>query len=160
MVKLKELLTEGIDTANDFVPEIEKVIKKHFPKSFVQVYHSTKLSSSIHIQFAVGGKKDWANGIWQNDISWTSMLIFGFDDIGDIPGKLEFSPNQAGSFVIKPAPGSHMAYDRIKVPVRKKTGTPEAILKSIDKYFGDLKKSLKANKNNLSSSHEYVKKYI
>jgi len=160
MIKLKSLITEGIDSADKFVPSIEKTIKKYFPKSFLQVYFQNGLTSSIHIRFTVGAKKDWSNGIWQNDISATSMMIFNLERDGSIINKLQLDPNMAGSFQIKPAPDSHMAYGRVKVPVRKKTGSPEAILKSLDTYFGDLKKLLKANKNKIANGDEYVMKYI
>ena len=160
MVKLKTLLTEGIETAQEFVPMIEKTIKKHFPKSFIAVSFKNHLTSHIGITFTVGSKSDWSNGIWQNDISATSMIIFNFEESGDIKNKLQLDPNMAGSFLVKPDEGSYMAYGRVKVPIRKKTGTPEQILKSIDKYFSDLKKALKANKDKFHPDHEYVKKYI
>lgn len=154
-------LTEGIDNAEDFVKEIEKTIKKHFPKSYVHVYFSKNLTTSLTIRFAVGRKKDWSGGIIHNDIAHAIMSIWNIEENGDITGKLQFDPHHAGSYVISPGPDSYMAFDRIKVPVRKKTGTPEQILKSIDKYFGDLKKSLKTNFDKITPDHQkWVKKYI
>lgn len=155
------LLNEAIENANDFVPEIEKVIKKYFPKSTLQVKFDTRFAATISIQFAVGQKSDWSNGYFENDISRTTMMIWGFDKEGNMPkGKIQLDPHIAGKIYITPGPGSYNAYDSVKIPIRKKTGTPEQILKSLDAYFADLKKTLKANKDKFSKSHEYAAKYI
>jgi len=155
------LLNEAIETADEFVPMIEKTIKKHFPKSTVQVKFDTRFASAITIQFAVGTKQDWSHGYFENDISRTTMMIWGFDKEGNMPkGKIQLDPHIAGKIYVIPGPGSYNAYDSVKVPIRKKTGTPEQVLKSIDKYFSDLKSTLKANKDKFSKSHEYATKYI
>jgi len=156
----KGKLNEATMSTDDFVKQIESVIKKHFPKSFSQVEFGGRFEPSIHIVFALGQKNDWSGGYFENDIVSNRMFIWGFEKSGKMKDKLQFDPSGAGSFVIKPGPDSYMAYDRVKVPVRKKTGSPDQILKSIDKYFGDLKKALKSNVSNFSKDHEYAKKYI
>jgi len=159
-IKLKDLVSEGITATNDFVSTLEKVIKKHFPKSYIRVQFGGNFEPSVHIVFALGNKQDWSGGYFENDIVSNSMHIWGFEKDGTMKDKQQLDPSGSGSFVITPAPDSYMAYDRVKVPVRKKTGSPDAIVKSVDKYFGDLKKALKSNSDKFASGHEYAKKYI
>jgi len=46
--------------------------------------------------------------------------------------------------------GSYMAYGRVKFGWRKKTGTPEQLLKHLDNYFKKMRKVVDANKDNLA----------
>lgn len=155
-----DMLNEAVDNASGLIPEIEKIIKKYFPKSYMSIKFSTSITNSIWIRFALGTEKDWPSGYFENDIVSARMVIWGFEKDGSFPsGKLQYEPTNTG-FVIKPGPGSYNAYDRVKVPSRKKTGTPEQILKSIDKYFSDLKKSLRAHKGDIAPGHEYALKKI
>ncbi len=110
----------------------------------------------------MGNKKDWANGIIQNDLAFTIATIDGFKDSeGNFDNKLVFEFSGRGlSFNVKPPEGSHLAYGRVSIPARKKTGTPDAILKHVDTIFGALKKSLKDHSDEFSTSHQYAKKYI
>jgi hypothetical protein len=56
------------------------------------------------------------------------------------------------SYLVKPT-DPHMAYGRIKVPFRKVTGDPAAIVKGVKNYFEKLKKSLQDNRDKLTDKH-------
>lgn len=162
-------LNEGITNANELAVEIKKIIQKHFPKSYIESYFSNRLYPSIHIRFALGNKKDWSNGIIQNDIAFIVTTVDGFKETSgkrttdngnfDNDNKLTFDGG-GFSFLVNPPEGSYLAYGRVKIPARKKTGTPDIILKHIDNVFGVLKKSLKDHSDDFSSDHQYAKKYI
>lgn len=156
--KLNEL---AINDGNSFAQEVEKTIKKHFPKSYVAAQYNERMLPVVVVYFAVGRKPDWYNGIFQNDVASTVFFIYGFSEDGNLDSVQSLDTKGGLSLKITPQKNKHLAYERIKVPFRSKKGTPDAILKSIDKGFELLKKSLKDNFNLLTNPHqEYVKKYI
>lgn len=155
-------LNESID-ADDFVTKIQKTISKIFSKSFVKVNLSKRLGKTIQISFLLGkDKSEWINGIPEND-PMKHMLFIWLDRMGDdniLPDKIGIELSQGGDLTVRPKEGSHLAYDRVKIGWRKKTGTPEQILKHIDNYFKKAKQVLLKNKDRMSSSHSHlVNKY-
>jgi len=155
-MKLTNILLEAqITDAETLVGQIEKSIKSTFPKSFVKVVFQPKhFKPSIYIMFAVGkDTSQWPYKIEQNDISLTKAHIWGMEKDGKLNDKIQFEASQGGSILAKPEPGSHMAYSSVKVGLRKKTGTPEQILKHIDSYFKKLKETLKKNRDKIPEDH-------
>jgi hypothetical protein len=148
-------------TAAELVPVIERTIRKHFPKSVVRAAFSANLKPGISITFAIAGSKaEVPNGIMQNDLSYTSLFIWGMDKEGNLAPTLQFDPSQGGSISTKPPEGSHLAFGNVKVGLRKKKGTPEQLLKHIDNYFAKLLKTLKANKDNLPAEQARMLKSV
>lgn len=149
-------------TAAELVPAIEATIRKHFPKSALRVRSGSGLgSAAISITFAIaGGKDEVPNGIMQNDLSYTSLWIYGMDKDGNLKPTLKFDPSQGGRVMVKPPEGSHLAFGSVKVGLRKKTGTPAQVLKHIDTYFGKLLKTLKANKDDLPNEQADMLKSV
>lgn len=151
------------ETGEDLAKAIEAAVKKHFPKSTVQTSVRKRLGpgQSVYLFFAVAGSQNEVpNHIWENDISLTKLFIYGVDENGKLKDKLELSPVMGGSVLVKPEPGSHYAYDKIKVGLRKKTGTPEQILKALDSYFAKLAKTIKDNKDKIPENHLSLLKSI
>jgi hypothetical protein len=157
--EINSILTEQIETVDDYMIELEKTIKKHFPKSHVSVKYTT---NRIIIRFAVGNKNEWPNGIFENDpVSDIIFISVGLEKDGSLNDNQYLEKQKyAGSFVIKPKEGSHLAYDRVKVPIRPTEGSPDKIIKAIDAYYGKLKQSIKSNLDKLSDEHSWVKKYV
>lgn len=149
--------------ADDFAGKIQKTIEKIFPKSFVHVRFKKNLGKSIQISFLLGkDKSEWINGIPEND-PMKHMFFIWLDRMGDdniIPDKISIELSQGGSLYVMPKEGSHLAYDSVKIGWRKKTGTPEQILKHIDDYFKKAMKVLKNNKDRMDDRHSHLaKKY-
>ena len=147
MELLRELLNEAqIQNNQNMAKEIEKVVKKHFPKSFVDVRTKGPLGSNDPtLRFALGKTKaDWPNGIIENDPLWTMIFFDGFDKEGNLPGdaRINLSPGkvkatmgQGGAFRINGQP-------QMKFKWRNQTAAPEGIIKKLDKYLRLIKKWL------------------
>ena len=149
-------------TAAELVSAIERAIRKHFPKSALRVrFESNMMKPGITIVFAIAGSKaEVPNGIMQNDLSYTTLFIWGTDKEGNLEPTLQFDPSQGGRIMTKPPEGSHLAFGSVKVGLRKKKGTPEQVLKHIDTYFSRLRKTLKANKDNLPANQVSMLKSV
>lgn len=148
-------------TAAELVPVIERTIRKHFPKSLFRVRFEPEMKPSVTVVFAIaGGKGEVPNGIMQNDLSYTTIFIWGMDKEGNLQPTLQFDYSQGGRIMVKPPEGSHLAFGNVKVGLRKKKGTPEQLLKHIDNYFAKLLKTLKANKDNLPAEQARMLKSV
>lgn len=159
-VEIKESINEAEQNAQTMEKDIEKIIKKYFPKSYVDVYFSKNLLPHITIVFAIGQKKDWSNGIFENDPMSTKMMITGgFNDDGTLSGDpMEFEKIM-GKLYLK-STDKFYAYDSVKLPVRKKKGDYNSILKAVDSSFAKMKQLVKSNLDKLDDSHQWVKKYV
>jgi hypothetical protein len=135
-------------TVDEFMKALDSEIRKIFPKSFIRISASTNLGASIWLVFALGkDKSEFTNGIIENDpllhkimIGWNSFAEGHF-----IKDKIVAELSQGGSLTVDPAPGSRYFYDRVKIGWRKKTATPEKMVKSIGDYFRKMKKVTKDN---------------
>ncbi len=135
MELLRELLNEAkIENNQDMADEIEKAVKKHFPRSFINVRTKGPLGGTDPtLRFALGKtKSDWPNGIIENDPLWAMIFFDGFDKEGNLPGKVKANMSQGDAFRINGQP-------QVKFKWRNQTGAPEAIIKKLDKYFGKIK---------------------
>ena len=144
--KIQQNLNEAKLDVNSYIKSVENVIKKYFPKSFISVSFSTNIVPSILVRFAIGkDKSEWSNGIWQNDPMWHTIHI-GMGQIkkdGEIPEKLTAESPVAGNIMTKD-------FKRIKVGFRKKTGTPDQVLKHLDAFYKKAKQLFVANKDKIA----------
>lgn len=160
--KIDTFLTKNLNESTDaetFANMIQNTIRKNFSKSFVRVSFDKRLGKSIQISFLLGkDKTEWANQIPENDPMKHMFFIWlnkmGDDDI--LPEKIGIELSQGGYLLVRPKEGSHLAYDRVKIGFRKKTGTPEQILKHVDTYFKKAKQVLLKNKDRMAGSHRHL----
>lgn len=157
MTKVESLLKLLEDVSGSdgekLASEIKQGITKIFPDSYVNVGFSANISPCVKIQFALGkDKSEWANGIFQNDPAKSAIFIHGFNRDGSVKN-LNMDGSYAGSFHVK-SKNPHYAFDVVKVPCRfpKSTVTPEQALKLTVGWFEKLKKSLQANRDNLTDA--------
>lgn len=152
----KYLMTEAkkITDVDTFVDAIDSTIRKIFPKSYINVKYSERLTKSIGISFTIGnGKSEYANGIINNDPAhhtfhiWLDKMVDGV-----LPPKVVTEIGTGGTLYVKDETG-RMAFNTIKVGWRKKTGTPQQTVKHFDTYFKKLMKAFVDNKENLVQSH-------
>jgi hypothetical protein len=155
-------LKESQISASDYAEDLGKAISSIFPKSLVQVQAGKSLGDPhVYILFAVGkDKSNWVNGILQNDISLTKAFIYGITPEGMMADRIEFDPFQGGGILVKPDPGSYMAFGNVKVGLRKKTGSPEQVFKHIVNYFTKLRTALKANYDQIPDEQKELLKGI
>ena len=144
----------GIANGPELATNIEKAIRKHFPKSYLRVVfeqnHFKKALGEIQIVFAVAGSSaETVNKMLQNDVSWTRLWITGMDGEGNFTGPLFFEPSSGGKISTNEG--------WVKVGLQKAKGAPEQILKHIDAYFAKL---LKALKDNAEKIPEYKKELL
>lgn len=148
MKTFKEFLIEAAvpSTGNELAEALKTVIKKHFPKSFIQSNFSTNISAAVMIKFAFGlNQSDWPNGIIQNDPLFHQFTIRGgFNNEGKIIEKNLTTDILVGGRLSKGGRGLIA-----KLPWRKKSGNVSAILKHFDVYFGRIKKIFEENKDKL-----------
>ena len=146
-LRLLESSTDMSDS-DKLASDIEQAVKKHFPDSYIKSKYSNNLGPMITISFTLGKDKDeWANGIINNDPVKTALFVNGMNRDGSISGSLELTKHH-GDVMVK-SKDRNMAFDRVKVPFRKTTGDPKAIVKAVDTYFSRLKKILQDNRDNL-----------
>jgi hypothetical protein len=148
--------------AEDFAKEIQQTIKKHFPKSGVVARYDEGITRSITVRFTLqGDDSKHAGGISHNDPAHQLIHIWFGDgrsrdlseQTDDIPEKFT-AVNDMASLLVKPSLGSHMAFESVKLPWRKKTGNKATILKHIGTYFGRVKKIVKDNFDRLPDSFQ------
>ena len=135
---------------------IEALLKKHWPKSHVAVRYKPAgnvyraSDSSVFIQFCLFEKKDWPNGIMQNDPAWHHIWIWGADSPIK---KLELSTGGGVDVVDR---DGHLAYKRIKAGWRNiAKGDDKKIIRALDTYFGTkLKRVVEAHKDELDARRQ------
>lgn len=135
MELFRQLLEAKIENNQDMADEIERTVRKHFPRSFINVKTKGPLGSNDPtLVFALGkSKSKWPNGIIENDPLFTRIFFDGFsDDDGSLQGKIKANMSQGDAFRINGQP-------QVKFQWRNQTGAPEAIIKKLDKYFGKIK---------------------
>ena len=145
--------------ADQFAEEIIKVMKKYFPNSYCDAHYSTNLGEGIYVKFLLGSKKEWFNGIPENA---PAKIVGWIENIrgGNLSDTLIWEPD-AGSVLIKPVKNPHLAYERVKFPIRKTKGDSKKILKTIDTLFSRTKKILKDTVPQMTDEHQkWVRKYI
>lgn len=145
-MKLTKLYTEATSQASQLADEIEKALKKEFPKSYVSAQFDTHLVPDITVRIILGkDKSEWSNGIWQNDRLAHTSIIDGFDKDGNIKGdKLGVRLVSGGSWTIDEAP-QYMAFGRLKIGWRDGKVAPNKVVKKYTDFAKKAKQIAKAN---------------
>ena len=160
MITFKEDLKESSEISReDFATEVEKAFKKHFPNgSFV--FQGGALGGDASINFT-GGLIDSDNRLDRmNDVLQISAWMHdSVDSEGMMLDKitLEWDNSQ---MLVKPEEGSHMAMGRVKLGLRKKTGTPQVVLKAIVNSFKKSAGIVKKNIDDVYGHDQIDPKYL
>lgn len=137
--KFLELLGESKEmTGPQLANEIENVVKKYFPESYVRSKFEQGLGNNqglVSLKFAIGkDKSEWVNGIIHNDPAHASILVWGFDKDGNQKDNITMSSTTACYSNYKTGVKSKCGWRDIK-----KGGTVSKVLKALDNYFAQLK---------------------
>jgi hypothetical protein len=144
----------NIMNADEFIAAVSAAFKKHLPHGQIKGWFSDRLLPAVTFHFLLqGDKSKYVMNIARNDPAYHIAQVYGFDKEGNIKGKLEADVLTGGSLHVKPAPDSYMAFDSVKIGWRKKTGTPEQVVKHFDNYFGKMKKVAKDNFERIPDRH-------
>ena len=151
-MKFQDLIKEQVENeAAEFSKKLEEVVTKHFPDSYVKFKFVNNLGPVIQGRFTLF--KEYTNKIVQNDPAFYNFFIYGVDKEGKIAGNLELD-GSAGSFSVK-SKNPMFAYERVKTGFRKKKGTPDAIIKHVDNFFGGLKQLVDEHWEEIPKPHNY-----
>ena len=158
-----ESLNEGVEPSSEsdamqMIEEMRKIYAKEMPNSRLRISFRNLFEGNITIRMQVGNdKKEWPNGIEDNDIAIADFMVNGFDKEGNVSGQLEFINTRSGfGFYIKPE-SPYLAYSRHKIRFRKAKGDSKKILAAFKKTVQKLKSELKANVDKIPDSHAYAK---
>lgn len=117
-----------------FLSDMERVFRKHFPQGFFSANASTKFNhNSISVTTATLPKGMQSNGIIQNDPSYNIFMMH--DSYGDkgLAPKIKIELIQGGSYY-----GPNFS-NPTKIGWRNGTTTPRNILRKLDQYFAKTK---------------------
>lgn len=139
--------SEEIDKdVKNFMENVEKTYHKYFPNSLASVYVYSGLGKHVSIScYLAKDKSEESHGYFENDMFGVGFMIDLTKD-GKFPSTLVLESTKS-SFLTKPE-SDYLAYGRKKVPFRKTKGDADKILKTLDKYFSVLKKSVKEELDN------------
>lgn len=114
--------------------ELENVIKKHFPESYIHVSTKGPLSDGdVWVTFALGANKDhWPNGIIQNDMLFHQFFIEGFNAEGESAKKIKGEMLVGGSARKNGSPIKDFRWVNNSMAA-------ESLVKKFDKYFAEMK---------------------
>jgi hypothetical protein len=142
---------ESIDnkTINKMKETLEKTFYKYFPNGYFDLKVAQSIGNKyIVIRFGlIGDTKDLSGGYRDNDPMKTVILIQTktnqkienhFSD--DVLYTMKLSQ---GGLLVKPAEGSYMAYDNVKIPLRSKTSTIDKMIPNLKKYIEKLASTVK-----------------
>ena len=153
----ESVLKESIVDSNELFDEMKKTFYKYFPNSYIDGGFKNNLYPSIVMRIALGkDKTEFLNGIIQNDPIFTSILVDGMNDNGVIGEKITLDGGGLGVSVKSSVP--HLAYETVKIPLRKTTGSPDRILSTLDRAFGNLAKAVSQNADNLGVNFDVNRK--
>jgi hypothetical protein len=144
----KDNLSESeVDTdVKNFMENVENTYHKYFPNSLASVCIFSGLGKHISIScYLAKDRSEELHGYFENDMFNVSFMIDLTKD-GKFPSTLVLESTKS-SFSTKPS-SPYLAYGYKKVPFRKTKGDAEKILKTLDKYFSVLKKSVKEELDN------------
>lgn len=136
--------------AQALAARIRKEIEKHMPPGAVLKCEVVRYlgRKSIHVTTAL--EKDLskvANRIRDNDRALQTFYVDGVNDDDTLKDKLTATISRGGSLTVKPEPGSYYAFGHVKFGWRKKSGTPDQIVKHFGDYFKKVKKVIQDNKD-------------
>jgi hypothetical protein len=109
---------------SDVVDALKTEIQKLFPNSFLQVSKDSNLMDSLSIRFSIEPKSEWKNGIFHN----AQYIILMIDEKGK-----RYETGQ-GPYQVE------VLSSQLPIKFRKKTGTLDAVVGHVVKFFTNLKK--------------------
>lgn len=142
--------------ATSFVGELESSVKKVFPDSYVSVSYGAFGKESINISVLLGkDKSEWVNGISQNDpLNFSAWCHDCIDDNGNMKDTITIEFKGASLSIKSDNP--MLAFGRVKIPVRKKSGTPEEVLKHIVQMAEKAKQIIKQNLDKMTDQDKKI----
>lgn len=132
--------------------KISEEILAVFPDSCAKALFSNRIMPMLTISFTLGkDKNEWINGIHHNDPAHHTFFVYGMNNLGEIQRDLTLE-RHIGSIITK-STVPHLTYMHMKIPFRKATGDETVILKSVRKYFENLKATLQKTRDKLTEHH-------
>jgi len=133
---------------------IEQAFYKTFPNGAINLGFRQIIGSPFFYCncYMIGNKKDWINGILDNDpLSLKLMGFFDNENYSFRPQQNELFSLEArqNSFYIK-STNKNLVYDRVKIPYRKTKGDIKKHVKTLEKTFLKAKKLILENQNNFA----------
>lgn len=129
-------------TIKVFLEEVRKSYENQFPKSHITAQFSSGYGGSIYIKaYLAEDKNECINNYWENDMFNIRFTISSKERLFTVDSRL---PNQlvlvgdSTTFTIE-AQGHRLAYSSKKVNFKKICGDGEEIIKSLDKFFSQLR---------------------
>ena len=148
---------------NEFIKEVKMSYSEQFPLSACAVEYSDNLYRSIGINCKLAGKKEEnSGGYWENDMfhirfsisAPDAQLPKGTTEETDLPEVIQLEVWDK-SYLTKPE-NKYMAYGRRRLKFRKTTGTPESIVKTLDKYFKAIRTQLEEDVKNENITADHI----
>jgi len=134
----------------EIIDQLTEAFNKEMGNAYFSAGYAVGLTRHISLGFGIQERSKHANGIRQNDPSFHSVIIFGFDQDGNSTDDMEISSGCGGSISINPPKDSHLCYGRVKTGFRKKNkATGEQVVKHLTNYFKKLRKAVDANRENI-----------
>jgi len=134
----------------EMVTALTEAFKKELGSGYWASAYRVGLTRHIALGFGIQEESKHSNGIRQNDPSFHSVMIYGFDKEGNSTNDMEVSSGTGGSILINPPKDSHLCYGRVKTGFRKKNkATAEQIVKHLTNYFKKLRKAIDDNRENI-----------
>lgn len=145
-------------TAQEFIDAIEAAYAKVFPKGHIRgrFFSAMGRPSLMFDTRLQGDLNKLPNKTPENDVAPQRFTVDVSDASPDsqLPDKITIESNRSSSLLVRPAPGSGMAFDSVRFGWRRKTGTPEQVVRHMTAYFQKMKKVLEANRKRLPKTHE------
>ena len=135
--------------AQKLAVRIRKEIERYMPPGAVLTCEVQKSLGEKAIYIVTALEKDISkvpHKIWMNDRAFQKFFVYGVNEDDTLQGKLQAELIQGGKLLVKPEPGSHMAFGSVKFGWRKKSGTPDQIVKHFGNYFKRVQKTIKDSK--------------
>jgi hypothetical protein len=141
--------------AEEYIKQIENVIKSIFPNSFIQVQIDKRINGkdSIFIQFAIGkDSTEWDHGIIRNDVLHTQLWLHDCINLdGTMKNMFKLELSTGNTILLAENDETGYKTKIIKIGFRGVIGDPEKILKAIKNHFIKAKSVLKEYKDRVRS---------
>jgi hypothetical protein len=152
--KNRKPIFASTEQAKDFISQIDAAFRAAFPKSYIKV--SAQTDDTVRVVFGlVDDINKLPNKIRDNDPAFSTWFVSGFGKGEALEAKII----RGGSFMVKPAPGSHNAMDSVKLGWRGKTGTAEQVVKHFTDFIAKAKGIIKQNVDNAYGDPEQITVY-
>lgn len=148
-MKLNEIAEQQMNV-EQFISHVKESYMRTFPRGWIYVRNGAMGKDSLYFTIGIQPRDKISNGIEHNDPARQIISMYKCYNIDTKIMNDRIVAEGGGSLSIKPGKDSFNAYDSVKFGYRKKTGTPEAILAHLDRYFAKMLTVVQANMNNLA----------